>query len=134
MSTPTTGELLVAMLRAIERNDMAAIAELTHAEGVFETPFGPGDGMRTEGREAIVALLTAVGETMFAEAKFTIDREYACADPAFAMAEYRSDVRLHNGGTYGNRYIAVCEARDGQIILFREYFNPLPIMQSLTPA
>jgi ketosteroid isomerase-like protein len=134
MGTPTTGTLLVAMLRAIERNDMAAIAELAHPDCTFETPYGPGGEMRTEGREAVVALLKNVGETMFAEAKFTIDREYACTDPAFAMAEYRSTVRLHSGGAYANRYIAVCEARDGQIKLFREYFNPLPVIQALTPA
>ena len=134
MATPTAGELLVAMLRAIERNDLAAIADLVHPDGTFETPFSPGAATITRGREAVVDLLRGVGETMFAKVAFTVDRESPCADPAVAMAEYSSQATLHNGGTYANRYITVCEARDGKIMLFREYFDPAPIIASLMPA
>jgi Ketosteroid isomerase-related protein len=134
MATATAGELLVQMLRAIERNDLAAIGALMHEDGCFDTPYGPGEQTIITGREAVVALLGYVGETLFAKVTFTVDREYAGADPAFAFAEYRSKASLHDGGTYANRYIAVCEARDGQIMLFREYFNPLAVIDNLTPA
>lgn len=133
MATPTAGEMLVAMLRAIEGRNLAAIGELTHPDGRFEGPYSPGGEMVTRGREAVVAMLEGVGEKMFKQVAFTIEREYPCTDPAFAVAEYRSEALLHNGADYVNRYIAVCEVRDGKIMLFREYFNPMAVIKAMNP-
>ncbi|HET9630626.1 MAG TPA: nuclear transport factor 2 family protein [Novosphingobium sp.] len=132
MADRTAGELLVALLRAIERADYAEIGDLFDPHGAFECPYSPGGQMAVHGREDVVALLRGSMETMLKTVTFTIDREYPCTDPAFAIAEYRSDALLHNGKTYANRYITVCEVRDGRIVLFREHFDPQAIVASMS--
>lgn len=127
MTANSACAMLEKMLRAIERQDLSAIAALLHPDAVFACPFGPQGPTVTEGREAVVALLGGVCENLFEHAVFTLDRHYPCADPAFAIAEYHSAVRLRSGADYANRYITVVELRDGLIVLFREYFNPLAL-------
>lgn len=130
MTTTAASTMLEDMLRAIERQDLPGIAALLHPDAVFACPFGPQGPTLTEGREAVVALLGGVFEHLFERAVFTLDRHYSCADPAFAIAEYHSQVRLRSGADYANRYVTVLELRDGLIVLFREYFNPLALISA----
>jgi len=132
MADRTAGELLVAVLRAIERRDFYEVAELFDPDGVFDCPYSPGGPATARGRDAVIALLRGSAETMWKTFAFTMDREYPCTDPAFAIAEYHSEALLHNGRTYRNRYITVCEARDGRIVLFREHFDPQEIVGGMS--
>lgn len=130
MTANTASTMLENMLRAIERQDRAGLAALLHPDAVFACPFGPQRPTLTEGREAVLALLGGVFENMFESAVFTLDRHYPCGDPAFAIAEYHSEVRLRSGADYANHYITVVELRDGLVVLFREYFNPLALVST----
>lgn len=131
MAKGNAGELLTAVLRAIERRDFAEIGDLFAPDGRFECPYSPGGPKTVHGRDEVVALLRGSMETMLKTVSFTVDREYACTDPAFAIAEYRSEALLHNGRTYRNRYITLCEARDGRVVLFREHFDPQAIVAAM---
>lgn len=130
MTGQTANAMLVAMLRAIEAQDLGALGDLLAEDAVFDGPFGLQGPTLARGRQAVLDLMAGVFENLFEHAEFFIEREYPCTDANVGIAEYRSQVRLRSGKPYANRYITVCEVKDGRIALFREYFNPL----ALTPA
>ncbi len=38
----------------------------------------------------------------------------------------------HNGNTYANRYVGIFRLRDGEIVTWREYFNPEEATRALS--
>ncbi len=103
--------------------------------GVLECPFAPPGALRRlAGREAIAEYyerLTAIqsSEGMVQRAVYTVENE------GLVLLEYEGTVRnKRDGGTYRQRYVAVVAVGGGRIRLFREYWNPLPVVASFGPA
>lgn len=92
---------------------------------IFEFPFSTHEqGRRIEGRAAIIDYLNAAMASFVTSMRFTVDAVHACADPDWAIAEYRSTGTLKAGGTYANRYAGLVRVKGDRLLLFREYFNP----------
>ena len=68
--------------------------------------------------------------------KFRLDITdvHECADPDQLVVEYVSEGTVTTTGKpYANTYIGVYWFRDGAICKVREFYNPVPSMQSLEP-
>jgi ketosteroid isomerase-like protein len=52
------------------------------------------------------------------------------ASPNEFFATYRGDIGLKSGGRYDNDYAGYFVVRDGRIVEFREFFNPIVLQQA----
>jgi ketosteroid isomerase-like protein len=98
---------------------------------VMELPYGDGPS-RLEGREAVRSYLRAA----FKLFRFRLDitAVHDTLDPNMAVVEYVSDGRVTTTSKrYANVYIGVYWFRDGLICRVREFFDPIPAVQALTP-
>ncbi|WP_162906655.1 nuclear transport factor 2 family protein [Algihabitans albus] len=121
----TTADLAERFLRALETRDVEQIIPLWNDNGVMEFPYVPeGSPSRFEGVDAIRTTLASafVQRTMMSFFDVT---SYQAVDPNFAFVEFKGDMTLQSGAPYNNTYIAKVEARDGKLIHFKEFFNPL---------
>jgi ketosteroid isomerase-like protein len=93
-------------------------------------PFAPeGFPSLLAGREAIrtqySGLPTAYTHMRFPELTL---RDMASPDEFFVT--YRGDIGLKSGGRYENEYAGYFVVRDGRIVEFREFFNPIVLQQA----
>jgi ketosteroid isomerase-like protein len=103
-------------------------------DGVFEFPYAPpGWPQRVEGRAAIQRYLQGL-------AGLTL--QHVCS-PTVRWVENESTVILEfsvkgrndkTGAPYAQRYISVIELKGGLIALYRDYWNPLPVLEALGSA
>lgn len=114
-------------LDALHVLDIDAAVELLADDAVLEIPLAPpGLADRFEGKPAIAAFLNA--SQVFAKLDFhdVVARE--TTDPEVVVVEFRSTGTFKATDLdYANRYVLVLRARSGQIVLYREYFNPLAL-------
>nr|4J9A_A Chain A, Engineered Digoxigenin binder protein DIG10.3 [Pseudomonas aeruginosa PAO1]4J9A_B Chain B, Engineered Digoxigenin binder protein DIG10.3 [Pseudomonas aeruginosa PAO1]4J9A_C Chain C, Engineered Digoxigenin binder protein DIG10.3 [Pseudomonas aeruginosa PAO1]4J9A_D Chain D, Engineered Digoxigenin binder protein DIG10.3 [Pseudomonas aeruginosa PAO1]4J9A_E Chain E, Engineered Digoxigenin binder protein DIG10.3 [Pseudomonas aeruginosa PAO1]4J9A_F Chain F, Engineered Digoxigenin binder p len=124
-------EIVVHALRLLENGDARGWSDLFHPEGVLEYPYPPpGYKTRFEGRETIWAHMRLFPEYM--TIRFTDVQFYETADPDLAIGEFHGDgVLTASGGKLAYDYIAVWRTRDGQILLYRLFFNPLRVLEPL---
>jgi ketosteroid isomerase-like protein len=118
-------------LRGLEQLDTASVEDVLAEDAVLEMPLAPaGLPSRYEGRDAIAELLR--GHQVFSKLAFHDVDIHAMDDPELAVVEFRSEGEFAATGTsYENRYILVMRVRAGQIVLYREYFNPMALAGAL---
>jgi uncharacterized protein len=124
---PEPIEAVRRLIQAIEEKDIDTINQLIADDIVLEQPYSqeqPG-GVRVEGR--------AIANTFF-ERIFSEFSQIRFVDVVYRQSQFdnaviveaRGDFRVaSNQAAYQNRYIAVFEVVEGQIVMLREYFNPL---------
>jgi uncharacterized protein len=123
-------ELVERVHRLAAAYDLRGQAELYAPDGVLEWPFAPtGVPHRIEGRERIREVLASLeGAVRRAGTRMTAVHTTAVhqtADPEVMIVEFEVAVELTTtGATYQLPYIQVFRIRDGQILLFRDYFGP----------
>jgi uncharacterized protein len=91
----------------------------------------PGYPPRVEGRQALAELYRPYGNMLHLDRCFDLAVYH---DPAkdVAVLEYASEGRTVDGNRpYTNRYISVVTLRDGQIVHWRDYLNPVPVFDAL---
>lgn len=95
-------------------------------EILFEFPYAPPGGVdRLDGKEALAAYLPGVAGMI------TIDTLEAtavhpCLDPEVVIIKFVATGQgKATGLPYDQRYISVVRVRDGRIIHYRDYWNPL---------
>lgn len=120
-------DLAERWLAALHALDIPAAVELLADDAVLEMPLAPpGLPNRFEGKPAIRAFLT--GTQLFSKLEFHDIDVHLTADPELAVVEFRSTGTFEATGLeYANRYALVIRAREGQVVLYREYFNPLAL-------
>ena len=121
----TTAELAQRFLTALTTRDVDQVMPLWNPDGVMEFPFVPEGSPNTfEGTDAIRATL-ASAFVQRPRMRFFDVKAYQAADPDLAFVEFKGDMTLQSGAPYNNTYIAKVEARDGKLVHFKEFFNPL---------
>ncbi|WP_353358269.1 nuclear transport factor 2 family protein [Mycobacterium sp.] len=120
-------DLAERWLGALHALDIPAAVELLADGAVLEMPLAPpGLPNRFEGKAAIRAFLS--GSQLFSKLEFHDVEVHATSDPELAVVEFRSTGTFEATGLeYANRYALVVRAREGRIVLYREYFNPLAL-------
>lgn len=124
-------EILTYSLHLLENGDARAWCDLFHEDGVLEFPYAPpGWNTRFEGREVIWAHMRKFPEHL--QVNFTEVSFYDTNDPDLAIGEFHGDgVAKVSGGTLKQDYISVIKSRDGKIVLYRDFWNPLRHLEAL---
>ena len=122
-------EVLMRYLRAGVDGDRAGRTALFSDDAVVEFPFAPeGTQRRFAGKEEISSMFSMIGDTAL-QGEIRVDEEatvltvHETVDPEVLIAE--SEVHVDTPmGRLRLPYIQVFRIRDGQILLFRDYFGP----------
>lgn len=125
----TAREVAEQVFRMVEHSDVV-FSDLFAADGVLEYPFaGPGMPSRIEGREAIAEF-----HGNLSQLRTRIDREGATwtlhetTDPEVVIAEFEHHGTIvPEGKPYELIAVGVMRVRDGEIVSYRDYMNPLAI-------
>lgn len=123
--------VLIRSLQLLEAGDARGWCDLFHPDGILEFPYAP-PGWKThfEGREAIWQHMQIFPEHL--TVKFTDVSFYDTAHPNLAIGEFHGDGRaIVTGGTLSQDYISVLHTKDGQIMRYRDFWNPLRHLDAL---
>lgn len=125
----TAREVAEQVFRMVEHSDVV-FADLFAEDGVLEYPFaGPGMPSRIEGREAIAEF-----HGNLSQLRTRIDREgvswtlHETTDPEVVIAEIEHHGTIvPEGKSYQSIAVGVMRVRDGEIVSYRDYMNPLTV-------
>ncbi len=133
--TPTALEMLRRSLDTFLAKDMKGWADLCAENVVAEFPFAPeGSPARLEGRAALYEYLRNYPDFIDVRAIPSL-RTYATDDPNVAIAEWSASGRvLANGNAYEMSYATFVTFRDGLIVNYREYWNPMAFIAAMSGA
>lgn len=119
-------------LNLLERGNEAGLAVILDDQVVWSTPMtsdGAEDGGPARGREAFGSRLASIGGLM-RSAKFIDRRITASADNATTFVQTRGDFVTADGRPYQNVYVFRFDWRDGRIVSWEEYANPITILRT----
>jgi ketosteroid isomerase-like protein len=120
-----------AMLKALGTKDFDIFETFLDADVVCSWPYSPMPGFPAEmtGAHTIRACFER-DMGAFTPYNYSIQNIYSAADPNIVIAEYMSDcIYLPRNVRYSNRYLGIATFRDGKIARWKEYVNPLPILE-----
>jgi len=102
-------------------------------DGYIEWPYRPpGVPARLQGRTQIHSYLTeaAKGFIKFDEYRNVVVHE--TTDPEVIIVEYEADgTVVATGAPFHQTVIAVFRVQNGRVLSYRDYINPLPLMEAL---
>ena len=134
--TATSREVVEQVLRASREMDTDTFVSLIAPEGYVEWPYRPtGIPGRVTGREQIRQFLTeqATGLVKFEEYRNTVIHE--TTDPEVVIVEYDAHgTVVPTGAPLHQTIIAVIRVRDGLVVSYRDYLNPLVLAETLASS
>lgn len=131
--TATSRDVVERVLRAGRDLDVESFVGLMAPEAYIEWPYRPpGVPARVRGRAEIRRHLTATAEGFI---RITDHRNvvvHETADPETIIVEYEAHgTVVATGAAFEQMVIAVFRVRGGQILSYRDYINPLPLLDAL---
>jgi uncharacterized protein len=134
MTHLTPDQVLRQRRKLLLDQDTEGFVALFAPDGVIELPFaGPELPARLDGREAIEEFTrrSAAGPIHIDDLEATAVHQ--TADPEVVIVELITRATVTGTGhAFTGRSIQVFRIRDGQIVLFRDYFNPRGLDELLT--
>ncbi|GAB3845580.1 nuclear transport factor 2 family protein [Dactylosporangium cerinum] len=131
--TLTSREAVEQLLRASREQDTERFVNLLAPDAFIEWPFRPaGVPGRVQGRDQIREFLTtqANGLVTFDEYRKTVIHE--TTDPEVVIVEYEAHgTVIPTGAPLHQTIIAVLRIRDGLVVSYRDYLNPLVLAEVL---
>jgi ketosteroid isomerase-like protein len=131
--TGTTRETVEQMLQAGRDMDIDTFVGLMAPDGYLEWPYRPpGVPARLRGRAEIRRHLAeaAKGFIRFDEYRDVVLHE--TTDPEVIIVEYEAHgTVITTDAPFRQTVIAVFRVRNGQIVSYRDYINPLPLAEAL---
>ncbi|EGX59749.1 hypothetical protein SZN_11238 [Streptomyces zinciresistens K42] len=117
-------------LRLMLDKDIPAWVDLWAENGVMEFPFAPdGWPRRLENREAVAAYMRHYPDHIDLQ-EFPELRVHQTTDPETIVVEMRGIGRLvETGRPFDMTYIAVVTVRNGHFTSYRDYWNPLQLLE-----
>jgi ketosteroid isomerase-like protein len=133
--TLTAADLLQRSLDTFLAKDMKGWADLCDENVVLEFPFAPaGSPARLEGRTATYEYLRGYPDLIDVH-RITSLRIYSTDDPNVAVADWSVTGRvLTNGNPYEMSYATFVTFKDGLIVKYREYWDPMAFTTALSGA
>jgi ketosteroid isomerase-like protein len=129
--TGTAREVVGQVLRAGREMDIDAFVGLMAPDGYIEWPYRPpGVPARLQGRVEIHRHLAAAkGFIGFDEYRDVVLHE--TTDPEVIIVEYEAHgTVVATGAPFRQTIIAVFRVQNGQIASYRDYLNPLPLIEA----
>lgn len=122
-------------LQSLADKDVAGWVSMVAEDGAMEFPYAPpGYPQRLDGRTAIADYMRDYPNKVEI-ASFTIEAFHQTLDPNVVILEFSVDGRaVETGRPYTMRYVGVIRLRDGKIINYRDYWNPLVAAAALGGA
>jgi ketosteroid isomerase-like protein len=123
-------DLIPRALQLLLDKDMIGFAGLWAEDGVMEFPFAPpGWPAGVEGRAAIEDYLRDYPKMLDIQG-FPAQVVHQSTNPDVAVVEFDAEgVVVATGKPYRFSYIAVITVRDGEIVSYRDYWNPLYVQE-----
>jgi len=131
MSAHTSpADLFRHSLRLLLDKDIPAWVGLWAEGGTMEFPFAPeGWPARLEGKQAIAAYMRDYPDHIDLH-EFPDLRIHQTVDPETIVVEMRGVGRLvETGNPFDMTYIAVVTIQEGRITSYRDYWNPLVVLE-----
>ncbi len=136
MSETHADESFPAMLRRVLghrlRPDAESFPDMFAVDGVLEYPYAP-PGLNTPiaGRDAIIANFQRIRPVLRIDAVTDVF-EIEVSDPDTIVLEFsgRGEGVLTKEA-YNQRYISVIRMRDGNIVHYKDYWNPIALLQAI---
>jgi len=129
----TSREVVEQVLRASREQDTDAFVTQFAPDGYIEWPYRPaGIPGRIEGRDQIREFITAQanGLVKFDEYRDMVIHE--TTDPQVVIVEYEAHgTVIPTGAPLHQTIIAVLRIRDGLVVSYRDYLNPLVLAETL---
>lgn len=123
-------ELYRHSLRLLLEKDIPGWVGLWAEDGVMEFPFAPpGRPERLEGKEALAAYMRHYPDHIDLH-DFPDLHIHRTTDPETVVVEMRAVGRLvQTDAPFEMTYIAVVTVRDGRFASYRDYWNPLAVLE-----
>jgi hypothetical protein len=120
------------LLRAARDSDVDAAVGLMAPDGYIEWPFRPpGVPARRQGHAAIRRHLTEVADGFVRLQEYRNEVVHETADQEVVIVEYDAHgTVVRTGAPFDQSVIAVFRVRDGQVLSYRDYINPLPLVEA----
>lgn len=125
-------DLFTQLITAYGTKDFDTFARFVHPDAEFDWPYLPLKEFpeRMVGRDVFIAVSRGGMEDCDGY-HHTVDQFYAVADPDMLIVEYHSATVLRSTNTpYGNKYLGILRFSGDQVVYWREYVNPLPIIEA----
>jgi ketosteroid isomerase-like protein len=125
-------DIIEEFLDALEAMSIERFLNVWHDDGVQIMPYAiDGFPVRLEGKEAIRrqynTILTKHKSLRIPDRVF-----YFTNDPARVWVEFRGEVAVKaTGKSYSNTYVCLFTLRDGRIIEYKEYSNPVILLNAV---
>jgi ketosteroid isomerase-like protein len=131
--TATSREIVEQMLRAGRDRDVETFVSLMAPDGYMEWPYRPpGVPVRLQGRAEIHRFLTETANPFIEINEHRDLAMHQTTDPEVVIVEYDADgTVVATGAPFHQTAIAVFRVHNGQIVSYRDYINPLPLMEAL---
>jgi ketosteroid isomerase-like protein len=131
--TVSSREIVEKVLRAGRELDIETVVGLMAPEGYIEWPYRPaGVPGRLQGRSEIRSHLTKTAETLIKFDEYRKVVVHETTDPEVIIVEYEAHgTVVTTGAPFEQTVIAVFRVRNGQILSYRDYINPLPLAEAL---
>lgn len=127
-----TVEMIFDVHLALIVKDIQAWVNLFTEDAVIEFPYASAVGTpeRLEGFTAIYNYMKDV-PTQMQNLIFTNVRKYPTSNPNILWAEVQSSATIVSTGRhYQQDYVMQLETKDGKIVHYREYWNPIPALEA----
>lgn len=125
-------EVVEQMLRAGRERDIDTVVGLMAPDGWIEWPYRPaGVPGRLQGHAEIRAFLSAAARAPIHFDEYRNMVVHETTDPEVVIVEYEAHGTITTtGAPYVQTIIAVFRVRDGRILSYRDYLNPLALAQA----
>jgi ketosteroid isomerase-like protein len=112
--------------------DAETFVQMFAENGVMEFPFAlPNVPQRVEGREALSARLAALAGLIEFDSVSNVVK-HGTSDPEVFIIEFAGFGKgLATGEPFEQRYISVIRIRDGQIVHYKDYWNPVAFLRAM---
>lgn len=118
------------LLDLLESGDGARLASMLHDEVTWTIPMTstgrPDDAICVEGKAAFLARAAALGR-ITRSARFVERRITATSDGSVTFVQAVGDFRTTNGAPYRNTYVFRFDWREGRLLSWEEYANPVAV-------
>lgn len=124
-----TAEVFATHLALVSK-DVQAWVDLFAEDAVVEFPYASTTPGRLEGKAAIYNYIKDVPAQM-RDLVFTNVRIYSTSNPDVLFAEVHGEADIVSTGLhYQQDYVMRLETKEGKIIHYREYWNPVPALEA----
>lgn len=123
--------LFTGLITAYGAKDFDAFATFIAEDALFDYPYLPLTEFPSEvvGREKFIEVSQA-GMANCDGYHHVVEEFYDALDPDTLIVEYKSDTVLNDGTRYRNKYLGILRFKDDKVVYWREYVNPLPILEA----